>query len=369
MAGQLNRHLCGSMLKALLPVTLMLLALFSFLALAEELEDVGEGTYTTMDALKVVGLTLANRLLDLLPVMLLLGALVGLGGLAANSELTAARAAGRSPAQLMLPPLVTALVVGLGLLLMAQYVIPVAEQQAGFLRAKALDDVSIGAPDGGDDTWTRSNDQILKVGSIGASGGLEDVEIYSFDATGLVSVRQVARADVLDETHWELHDVHALAGQELLGRGESTDVLVQGEVSADRPLERWRVDLPGDRLAVLALPPESLSLNDLRGRILRSEANALDVHGLRVMLWQRLSLPLAAIAMVMLALPFVFGSTRVLSVGERVTFGVIAGVVFYLLEQGSGHFAIIYKLNPVVMAVLPECLILLLVGNWLRRLA
>ena len=359
MGLKLNRYLIGSMLKALVPVVLMLLALFSFLALAEELEDVGEGNYSAMNAVTVVGLTLANRLLDLLPVMLLLGALIGLGGLAGNSELTAARAAGRSPWQLMRPPLMTALVVGLGLLAMAQYVVPVAEQRAETLRARALTDVSVNEAGANDDTWTRSNNQIVKVGRIGDAGHLEDVEIYSFDETGLVSVRQVAAAEVLDELNWQLDDVHVLRS------GAAEDA---ANLQSDLQRERWQIELPEDRLAVLAIPPASLSLIDLRGRILRSEENDLDVHGLRVMLWQRLSLPLAAIAMVLLALPFVFGSTRVLSVGERVTFGVIAGVLFYLLEQSSAHFAIIYRLNPVVMAVLPECLILLLVGNWLRRM-
>ena len=377
--AQLDRYLVSSMLKALFPVVLMLLALFSFLALAEELEDVGEGRYVAMDAVAVVGLTLPNRLLDLLPVMLLLGALIGLGGLAGNSELTAARAAGRSPWQLMRPPLLTALVVGLVLLGAAQFLVPVAEQRAEVLRAKAVDDVSVNDQGGGDDTWTRSNNQIVKVGTIGEDGRLEDVEIYSFDDEGLLSVRQVAMAEVLDEKQWQLKDVHVLSARVLAEKDESEDAsvseretktkqLAAGAPQNDLAEERWQVDLAEKRMAILALPAGSLSLVDLRRRVLRGEANQLDVHGLRVLLWQRLSLPLASIAMVLLALPFVFGSTRVLSVGERVTFGVIAGVVFYLLEQSCAHFAVIYRLNPVVMAILPECLILLIVGNWLRRL-
>ncbi len=353
------------MLTALLPVVLMLLALFSFLALAEELEDVGVGQYVTMDAIKVVGLTLPNRLLDLLPVMLLLGALIGLGGLAGNSELTAARAAGRSPWQLMRPPLLTALVVGFALLGVAQFVVPAAEQTAETLRAKAIDDISVNEKDGSDDIWTRTNNQIVKVGSISEDGQLQDVEIYSFDENRLVSVRQVASADVLDDYQWLLKDVHLLSADALAAEGGQ---LANAAPQNDLPSERWLVNLAEKRLSILALPAASLSLNDLRGRILRGEENQLDVHGLRVLLWQRLSLPLSAIAMVLLALPFVFGSTRVLSTGERVTFGVIAGVVFYLLEQSSAHLAVIYRLNPVVMAVLPECLILLFVGNRLRRL-
>ncbi len=369
MFKQLDRYLIISMLKALVPVMLMLLALFSFLALAEELEDVGEGRYVAMDAVTVVGLTLPNRLLDLLPVMLLLGALIGLGGLAGNSELTAARAAGRSPWQLMRPPLLTALVVGIALLVAAQTVVPAAEQRAEMLRAKAIDDVSVNHTDTTDDTWTRSNNQIVKVGTIGEGGRLEDVEIYSFDDLGLLSVRQVAMADVVGERQWQLKDVHLLSADVLAEEGGINRATAEGTAPQnDLAIERWQVDLAEKRLSVLALPAASLSLIDLRQRILRGEENQLDVHGLRVLLWQRLSLPLAAIAMVLLALPFVFGSTRVLSVGERVTFGVIAGVVFYLLEQSSAHMAVIYRLNPVVMAVLPECLILLVVGNWLRKL-
>jgi lipopolysaccharide export system permease protein len=351
-ALRFDRYLVSSIASALLPVVLMLLALFSFLALAEELEDVGEGSYAIIDAVLVVGLTLPNRLLDLLPVMILLGALIGMGGLAGNSELTAVRAAGRSPWELVRPPLMFAALLGLGLLVVAQYLVPLAEQQASQLRAKALGEISQDA----EDTWTRSNQQIIKVGEIGGAGHLEDVEIYSFDESGLASVRQVRAVEVLDSQRWQL------AGVQLVERSAGT-ALQQNMVS-----ELWQVDLSEHKLAALALPPRSLSLQDLRGRILRSEANQLDAHGLRVMLWQRLSLPLAAIAMMVLALPFVLGSTRVLSTGERVTFGIIAGVVFYLGEQACAHLAVIYRLNPVLMAILPEVLLLLIVGNWLRRL-
>jgi len=313
--AQLDRYLVSSMLKALFPVVLMLLALFSFLALAEELEDVGEGRYVAMDAVAVVGLTLPNRLLDLLPVMLLLGALIGLGGLAGNSELTAARAAGRSPWQLMRPPLLTALVVGLVLLGAAQFLVPVAEQRAEVLRAKAVDDVSVNDQGGGDDTWTRSNNQIVKVGTIGEDGRLEDVEIYSFDDEGLLSVRQVAMAEVLGEKQWQLKDVHVLSARVLADKDESegesesqsesqsqsasetetetktkTKQLAAGAPQNDLAEERWQVDLAEKRMAILALPAGSLSLVDLRRRVLRGEANQLDVHGLRVLLWQRLSL-------------------------------------------------------------------------------
>lgn len=357
--SRLSVYMVITMIKALLPVTLMLLALFSFLSLAEELEDVGKGAYEAVHALTVVGLTVPNRLLDLLPVMLLLGALIGLGGLAGNSELTAARAIGRSPFQIIRAPLVTALVVGVGLLLAAQFVVPVAEREAERLRA-LTDTDEVVAREADEPTvgiWTRSEGQIIRIGEVGEGGDLKDVEMYAFEAERLSAVRQAARGRVLDRERWRLEDVHVLA-------------VAPGEVMADQTLatEQRSVGLPGGGLAVLTRPPASLSLFDLGARIAHAKANALDVHGLQVLLWQRLGLPLAALAMMLLALPFVFGSTRVLPIGERVTFGVIAGVAFYLVEQVSVHLAVIYRLPPVLLALLPELLILSLLSFWLWRL-
>lgn len=347
----LGRHLVTSIGLALLPVLFLLLALFGFLSLAEELEDVGEGTFEALDAITVVGLSLPNLVLDLLPVALLLGALVGLGGLASNSELIAARAAGRSPVQLLLPPLLFGLVLALLFLLMGEFLVPVAEQQASQLRTKTLTDFSVED----NKIWTRTDEQIVKIGQLGTDGRLSDVEIYDFDGQGLVSVRQAKTAEVIDRDHWRLEDVLVLA--------QSKQGVTQGQL----PVELWSISLPQDKLAVLAIPPESLGMMDLRGRILRALNNDLDVHGLRVMMWQRLSLPLAAIAMMVLALPFVLGSTRVLSAGERITYGVLAGLTFYLAEQFSAHLAIILKLNPVVMAITPELVVLIIVGRWLYR--
>lgn len=349
--GGLARYLVSSIGLSLLPVVFLLLALFGFLSLAEELEDVGKGDFEALDAITVVGLSLPNLVLDLLPVALLLGALVGLGGLANHSELIAARAAGRSPLQLLVPPMLFGLGLALLFLLMGEYLVPVAEQQAGQLRAKALTDFSMED----DQIWTRTDQQIVKIGRLGRDGMLNDVEIFDYDAGQLSSVRQAKAAEVIDQGHWRLEDVL---------------VLLHNEHSATQTqlsVELWPISLPQDKLAVLAIPPESLGMEDLRDRILRALDNDLDVHGLRVMMWQRLSLPLAAVAMIMLSLPFVMGSTRLLSAGERVTYGVLAGLTFYLTEQFCAHLAIILRINPVVMAVAPEVIVTVLVGRWLYR--
>ena len=81
---KIDRYIGVSFLAGCVPVLLLLLTLFSFLSLSEELEDVGDGAYELVDALLVVAYTLPALAVDLLPVTVLLGGLLGLGALANN---------------------------------------------------------------------------------------------------------------------------------------------------------------------------------------------------------------------------------------------------------------------------------------------
>ena len=100
---KIDRYLSISFLGGCVPVLLLLLSLFSFLALSEALEDVGEGAYELVDALLVVVYTLPALVVDLLPVTVLLGGLLGLGVLANNLELISMRAAAITPVRIALP--------------------------------------------------------------------------------------------------------------------------------------------------------------------------------------------------------------------------------------------------------------------------
>ena len=83
----IDRYIARNFLSGTAIVLAILLPLFGFLMLAEELEEVGNGTFTSFDALIVVGLSLPRLMLDLLPVTALLGVLIGLGAMANHREL------------------------------------------------------------------------------------------------------------------------------------------------------------------------------------------------------------------------------------------------------------------------------------------
>ena len=80
----------------------VLLPLVTFLLLTDELDYVGTGAYSLTDAFVLIALTLPQHAYQIFPIAVLIGALVGLGGLAAGSELTAMRATGVSLGRIVL---------------------------------------------------------------------------------------------------------------------------------------------------------------------------------------------------------------------------------------------------------------------------
>ena len=93
----INRYLAAQVLMGLGIATVVLLPLFGFLDLLDQLDDVGRGTYRVQDAFLHTALLLPRRFIQLAPFIALLGNVIALGRLAVGSELTALRVAGVSP--------------------------------------------------------------------------------------------------------------------------------------------------------------------------------------------------------------------------------------------------------------------------------
>jgi lipopolysaccharide export system permease protein len=61
--------------------------------------------------------------------------------------------------------------------------------------------------------------------------------------------------------------------------------------------------------------------------------------------------------MVLLSLPFIFGSTRISTAGKRIMIGSFVGIVFYFGDQLIVHLGLLLSLTPVITAMIPVILI------------
>lgn len=343
---RLDRYIMQRFLLGIFPALLLLLALFSFMALAEELEDVGQGSFTLPDALMVVFLTAPKRVVELLPVTALLGGLLGLGAMANHRELIAIRSGGLSKVRIAWTVTMLALLLGAGITLLQFFVVPGFEREAAELRGQALH-----GPDAGERKpgafWTRNKGYLIRVEGVRSDRTLEGVEIYSNDDKGRLS-RLVQASSALHAGYndWLLTTV--------------TDTRFEGTHVRETGLHSllWSDLLSEEQAAVLVLPLEALAPNDLLATIANHRQNQLDTHQYEVVFWQQASLLPGLLAMALLSLPFLLGSVRAVSASQRVMLGGLIGIGFYLLQQLSGHFASLFGMNPALIILAPPLLLL-----------
>ena len=202
----INRYLAFQVFVGLCIATAVLLPLFSFLDLLDQLDDVGKGTYRVKDAFLYAGLMLPRRFSQLAPFIALLGTVIALGRLAKNLELTALQIAGISPVRVSIAPLVVGIFLLIFIAILEQFVAPQLQQKAILHRAIALEQsVQLGKNLG---IWTRNEKNILRIGEMITAKKAANVEVLHFDDNGsLLTYTHAKYADINDDNLWELREV------------------------------------------------------------------------------------------------------------------------------------------------------------------
>src|SRR5690606_15949770 len=167
-----------SVLLAMAVVLLVLAGLDFLFTVFEELGDT-EGGYDSAAALRYVLLTSPRHIYELLPMTALIGALVGLGMLAAGNELVALQAAGVARLRIVvavLKPALLVILLGIGL---GEFVAPQLEMRAELGKALASGEQVALSRYG---HWERDGSTFMHFNAIAPDGVLHGVNIFVFDA-------------------------------------------------------------------------------------------------------------------------------------------------------------------------------------------
>ncbi|MCK5516013.1 MAG: LPS export ABC transporter permease LptG [Desulfobulbaceae bacterium] len=325
-------------------IILILMVLFSLFELLAQLDDVGRGSYGLYNAFTFVALTLPKRLLDLMPISTLLGGILALGLLADHGELVAMEASGVSVLRICAAVLVTGLLLVLTSGILAEMVVPGMEQLARKSRSEALSVTGITLTRQG--FWARKGNSYIHVDKMLSEGVAADLDIFEFDDRGrLLTFTHAKNADLQDNSQWVLN-------------GIIQKTIVENEIITKR-IETLTLDffLSAHQVSILELPPYSLSTPNLIRYINALQQSGQNADQYSLALWRKLSVPLTTGAMVLLSLSFVFGSTRGLTAGYRITLGAFVGTVLYFADQMMMQWGLLLNLNPFFTAMIPVLLI------------
>ncbi len=341
----LTRYLISRVLLGVAAVSVLLVGLYTLVELVRETRALEAG-YGLPQMLWYLVQTTPRRLYDIFPFAALIGALMGLGVLAAGNELVAMRAAGFDRRHVALRALLAIALCLAVLVLLSETLIPDLESRARADREAARSGQVYQGQFG--QLWLRDGPRVIRIGYSAwlTDDQLEFGELLIYELGQDMRLERIVAADRArhDGRSWQLEHVEHWPVDSRSGRV----LLDQFELASG---------LSPELFAATVARPRLLPTADLLDMLEFLERNELDKLPYQRALWSRLVYPLNVLVMVLVGLPFVFVGSRQQGQGLRLFAGVGLGLmVFVLVRLVEGLAAII--LIPVWLTALLPALVI-----------
>jgi lipopolysaccharide export system permease protein len=344
--NRLDRYIARALLGATAMVMLVLVVLGVLFLFIGEQGSIGSGNYTTLEALIHAFLVVPRFAQDALPAGALIGAMIGIGTLARGNELTVMRSAGMSKGRLLLAVLGAGAALALLAVVAGEYLVPGLTQYANERKALAKYENAGFAGAGG--AWIRDGDTILNVTQQSSEEAFGDTLVFEVDADA--RLRAVGRAEsalAVDNRSWQLS---GYAESQFSGDRVSKTSAAARELGSAAS---------AGFLQLMVTEPAELGLRALRRAIAYLTANQLDAERYRFAFWSKIARLAALPVALLFALPFGFGSMRSAGAGARMTIGLGIGIVYFFLQRMVESGALVFRLDPLVLAAMPTALLAL----------
>lgn len=327
--------------------------IFSFV---HESGAIGTGHYDTWQAMSYVLLTLPAFFQIVVPMVGLLGSLMGLGLLANNSELIAMRAAGVSIRQIGGGALIAGLAIMVLSFALTAYVGPKLQYIASVRKAVALNKRALLFT--AQSMWLKNGDNFVYISKSLSPSVIGQVVQYHVTNGQLQSILSAKSAHYVPKQGWTLDQATRL-------------IFLKTGVDKQYYRQLSGIDLITPNLMkVVVSDPDELTLPSLYSYIRYRQQNALSSKSYQLQFWQTFMTPISCLIMILLAIPFVFGPLRSATFGLRLVAGIATGFLFYLVNQFFGSYSVVYHWPPLLGAALPDVFFILILGFmlwWIAR--
>ena len=348
-------YLAKILLNQILLVIGVLAGIFAFVTLIDQVTYLGTGNYGLIDAFIYVFLSTPRIVYEIFPMAVLVGAILGLSILALDSELIVIRSSGISVGQITAAVLKLGLILAFIALIIGEFLVPSSETIAQRGRAEALERNVEQKSNSG--LWMRESNTFVNVGEVLPDLTLRSVKIYQFEEDK--SLKKIIFAEKGDykEDYWSLYDI------------KQTAIDKNGLASiSEGPKAKWNTPVNPQTMSVFLIHPDQLSIGQLRKYIEHLESNAQNAKNFELAYWSKLTSPLSTCVMLLIAIPFVFGSIRSGSMGRNLFIGIMIGIIFFAASKALGYIVLVYDFSPLAGAILPTFIFALASGFLFKRI-
>jgi lipopolysaccharide export system permease protein len=330
-----NKYIIKTITSYTFFVLIVLLGIYTFFAFLGEVSNLGQHHYDIKQIVFFIVLTMPKNLYELSPIIILLGVMLGLGALAKNSEIIVLRSAGLSFYYFVRQTLKIGLFFVIIAMIMGELLAPKLATLANHNRAKALGQ-SVGKAN---QHWFKHNNTFINVeNSIGSQlKGVSFIEVDDFSA-----LKQITHSNngYYKANDFVLKNVehYQFSGLKLNHQKQAT--------------KKIKIKANSDVLNI-DLVAKNLSLFNLYEHINFLNNNHINASFYEVEFYKRATMPLILFIMLLVAIPFVFGSLRDNSLSKKIFLAIIISIVFHLINQMSLQSALFYEYSPLAGATIP----------------
>ncbi|MCF7501627.1 MULTISPECIES: LPS export ABC transporter permease LptG [Pseudoalteromonas] len=321
---------------------MVLVGISTLIKFIEQLKSVGRGSYDIATALIYTLYSMPGDLVIFFPMAALIGGLTGLGALASNSELVVMQAAGMSRLQIIASVMKTAMFMAICMMALGEWGAPEAQLKAKEIRNHAIYGGDVFSAQQG--VWAKDGSNFINIEDVDQQGILRGVHMYHFDKS--LQLTQITKAEeaVNRQDGWLLRDVNKVK------------ITPEKITTEQQDEEFYDSQLTAEKLGVVSVKPESLSFTGLWSYLSYLQQNEQDTSTYELALWRKFMQPISIAVMLLVALSFIFGPLRTVTMGARIIMGVITGITFHLTNEIFGPVVMVYQIPAVIGAVLPSIL-------------
>jgi lipopolysaccharide export system permease protein len=342
--NKIDRYIIWHLYAFIALVGFALISIYSFIGFLSDMDDVGKGNFGIVQLIVYTFMTMPSGFYILLPIIAMLGTLMGLGTLAGQSELTAMRASGVSLLRLGATTLGAGLVLGLFGYVLGDWIAPQAQRAALDYKFTARDGYASQSVQE-KAVWLRDGDSVFHIKQLITQDHIADLEIFTLAPDMSLSATYHVKDARYESGEWHFSDIH------------KTALTLDSAVTSDLPQMVWKGALSPEVLRLLLLKADSLTMPGLLRLIRYLDGNQLDSTRYRTEMWRKLVAPVTVMSLMLFAIPFVLGAPRSSGAGQRLLIGILIGVGFYIFNEVSVNLGQIFQWPPFLAATTPTLLL------------
>lgn len=336
----LGRYIAHSVLLSTLAVLVVIVGLDLVFSLLDEMDNL-RGDYGFFEVVSYLVIRLPGRFYLFLPIAILVGVLIGLGNLAATSELTVMRAAGVSIPSLIFQAFKPVFILLMLAMLASEFLLPSLGQFSDTYRWEKLNGKRQSNLMTSQDLWLKENNNFYSINLARDDGQLHGIRVFELNEDwSLKKMISAPRADYIDK-RWQLSNAR--------------DITFNATNLEETTFEKLVINLP--------IEPEYVALQafeaaDLPPSQLWKYAGYLTAKGQPsgyywLAFWKKVLLPVTVFAVVLLGASFTFGPLRSVPAGTRVFHGIVIALSVKFVQDLLGPSALLWGFNPALAVLIP----------------